>query len=104
MHTKQNIATQFTSIAIHKLVILTRVVLRSSDWIRHIYKSNDTELYPYRVTSLITILRLAGHKRKTLLSDFKDRRGMNITETLKDFLDSKNTTEGNLSGIASQAG
>ena len=48
---------------------------------------------------LITILRLAGHKPKTLLSDFKDENGMNIEETLKNFLDSKNRTDGNLTGI-----
>ena len=79
---------------------LTRAVLRSSDWMKHIYQDNNTKLYPYRAASLITIMRLAGHKPKNLLSDFIDRRGMNTTKTLKDFLDSKNATDGNLSGIA----
>ena len=78
---------------------LTRAVVRSSDWLKHIYRDNDTELYPYRAASLITILRLAGHKPKTLLSDFKDKNGMNIEETLKNFLDSKNRADGSLTGI-----
>ena len=51
--------------------------------------------------SLITILRLAGHKPKTLLSDFKDKNGTNIEETLKNFLiNSTNVTDGKLTGIA----
>jgi hypothetical protein len=66
---------------------------------KQIYKDNSTELFPYRAGSLITILRLAGHKPKTLLSEFKDRHGLNIEEALKNFLDSKNATEGNLSRI-----
>ena len=78
---------------------LTRSVLRSSDWLRQIYKDNNTKLFPYRAGSLITILRLAGHKPKTLLSEFKDQRGSNIEETLKNFLHSKNKMDGNLSGI-----
>ena len=73
--------------------------MRSSDWLKHIYRDNNTELYPYRAASLITILRLAGHKPKTLLSDFKDKNGMSIEETLKNFLDSKNRTDGSLTGI-----
>ena len=78
---------------------LTRAVVRSSDWLKHIYRDNNTELYPYRAASLITILRLAGHKPKTLLSDFRDRHGMNIEETLKNFLDSKKRADGSLTGI-----
>ena len=78
---------------------LTRAVVRSSDWLKHIYRDNNTELFPYRAASLITILRLAGHKPKTLLSDFKDKDATNIEETLKNFLDSKNRTDGNLTGI-----
>ena len=73
--------------------------MRSSDWMKHIYRDKNTELYPCRAASLITILRLAGHKPKTLLSDFKDRHGMNIEETLKNFLDSKSATDRNLTGI-----
>ena len=73
--------------------------MRSSDWMKHIYRDKNTELYSCRAASLITILRLAGHKPKTLLSDFKDRHGMNIEETLKNFLDSKNATDGSLTGI-----
>ena len=78
---------------------LTRAVVRSSDWLKHIYRDNDTELYPYRAASLITILRLAGHKPKILLSDFKNKNGSNIEETLKNFLNSTNATDGNLTGI-----
>ena len=78
---------------------LTRAVVRSSDWMKHIYQSNNTQLYPYRAASLITILRLAGHKPKILLSDFKNENGTNIEETLKNFLDSKNRTDRNLTGI-----
>jgi hypothetical protein len=66
---------------------------------KQFYKGNSTELFPYRAGSLITILRLAGHKPKTLLSEFKDRHGLNIEETLKNFLDLKNATDGNLSRI-----
>ena len=71
--------------------------MRSSDWMKHYYRDNDTK--PWRAASLITILRLAGHKPKTLLSDFKNKNGTNIEETLKNFLDSKNRTDGNLTGI-----
>ena len=78
---------------------LTRAVVRSSDWMKHYYRDNDTKLSPYRAASLITILRLAGHKPKTLLSDFRDRHGMNIEQTLKNFLDSKSATDRNLTGI-----
>ena len=78
---------------------LTRSVLRSTDWLRQIYKDNNTELFPHRAASLISILRLAGHKPKTLLSEFKDRSGSNIEETLKAFLDSKKRTDGNISRI-----
>ena len=75
--------------------------MRSSDWMKHYYRDNDTQLYPYRAASMITILRLAGHKPKTLLSDFKDKNGTNIEETLKNFLiNSTNVTDGNLTGIA----
>ena len=73
--------------------------MSSSDWLKHIYRDNNTELYPYRAASLITILRLAGHKPKTLLSDFKNKNGTNIEETLKNFLDSKNRADGSLTGI-----
>ena len=73
--------------------------MRSSDWMKHYYRDNDTKLSPYRAASLITILRLAGHKPKTLLSDFKDKNGTNIEETLKNFLNSTNATDGNLTGI-----
>ena len=49
---------------------------------------------------MITILRLAGHRPNTLLTDFKDRRGFTIEETLKNYLDLKNKTDGNLNDIS----
>ena len=74
---------------------LTRAVVRSSDWLKQIYKDNDTELRPYRAASMFATLRIAGHYPSTLLSDFKDAKNINIEETLKNYLN----TKGDLSNI-----
>ena len=75
---------------------LTKAVVRSSDWLRKIYKENATELRPYRAGSLFATFRIAGHAPEILLAEFKDRHGLSIEETLKDELDSVK----NLSSIA----
>ena len=78
---------------------LTRAVVRSTDWMRKFYNDSSTEskdLRPYRAGSIFATLRIAGHRSKTLLTDFKDALGFSIEETLKNKLDSKN---GNLSTI-----
>ena len=67
---------------------LTKAVVRSSDWLRKIYKDSTTQLRPYRAASLIATLRIAGHTPNTLLTEFKDSKDLNIEETLKNKLDS----------------
>ena len=73
---------------------LTRAVVRSTDWMRKFYRENTTE--PYRAGSIFATLRIAGHRPKTLLTDFKNASGFSIEETLNDTLNSKN---GDLSTI-----
>ena len=66
---------------------------------RKFYNDSSTEtkdLRPYRAGSIFATLRIAGHRSKTLLIDFKDAFGFSIEETLKKKLDSKN---GDLSTI-----
>ena len=66
---------------------------------RKFYNDSSTEskdLRPYRAGSIFATLRIAGHRSKTLLTDFKNASGFSIEETLKDTLDSKN---GDLSTI-----
>ena len=76
---------------------LTRAVVRSTDWMRKFYKEKATE--PYRAGSIFATLRIAGHRPKTLLTDYKNASGFSIEETLNDTLYSHNSTNGNLSAI-----
>ena len=62
---------------------------------RKFYKENATE--PHRAGSIFATLRIAGHRSKTLLNDFKNALGYSIEETLNHTLDSKN---GDLSNIS----
>lgn len=78
---------------------LTRAVVRSSDWLKKFYVANTTELFPHRAASMISIIRLAGHMPETILSEFKNNKGENIEETLKNYLDLRKEKEGNLSAI-----
>ena len=64
------------------------------------YKEKPTKtrnLPPYRAASIFATLRIAGHRPKTLLTEYKNPSGFSIEETLKDTLDSKN---GDLSTIS----
>ena len=70
---------------------LTRAVVRSTDWMRKFYKENATE--PDRAGSIFATLRIAGHRPKTLLTDYKNASGFSIEEILR------NATK-NLSTIA----
>ena len=66
---------------------------------RKFYKENTTEtrnLPPYRAGSIFATLRIAGHRPKTLLTDYKNASGFSIEETLNDTL---NSTNGDLSAI-----
>ena len=78
---------------------LTRAAVRSSDWLRKTYSDNTTVLEPYHAGLLFATLRIAGHNPDTLLSEFKDRQGFSIEETMKNYLDSVQQTHGNLSSI-----
>ena len=58
---------------------------------RKFYNDSSTEtgyLRAYRAGSIFATLRIAGHRSKTLLTDFKDALGFSIEETLKNKLDS----------------
>ena len=69
---------------------------------RKFYKENTTEtrnLPPYSAGSIFATLRIAGHRPKTLLTDYKNASGFSIEETLNDTLYSHNFTNGNLSAI-----
>ena len=66
---------------------------------RKFYKENTTEtrnLPPYSAGSIFATLRIAGHRPKTLLTDYKNASGFSIEETLNDRL---NSTNGDLSAI-----
>ena len=69
---------------------------------RKFYKENTTEtrnLPPYSAGSIFATLRIAGHRPKTLLTEYKNASGFSIEETLNDTLNSHNSTNGNLSAI-----
>ena len=51
---------------------------------RKFYKDNNTDfIQPYRAGSIFATLRIAGHRPKTLLTDYKNASGFSIEEILK---------------------